>query len=112
MVVMGNCRGLPDRTHVCGVHMYTSPMWIRVRTHVHASRCMHMRVYSFTVSDSVLSGRVSEYSACESKVQLVLLARGIQLSEYSVYASRCMPVMQEHALLYCAVVRVRPLDAS
>ena len=51
--------------------------------------------------------RVSEYSTCESKVQQVLLARGIQLCEYSVYASRCMPVLQEHAPLYCAVVRVR-----
>ena len=30
--------------------------------------------------------RVSEYSTCESKVQQVLLARGIQLCEYSVYA--------------------------
>ena len=63
MVVMGNC-GLPDRTHVCGLHMYTSPMWIRVRTHVHASRCMHMTVYSFTVSDSFLSG------ACQSTIHV------------------------------------------
>ena len=60
----GKLRGLPDRTHVCGVHLHTSPMWIRVRTHVHASRCMHMRVYSFTVSDSFLSG------ACQSIVHV------------------------------------------
>ena len=51
--------------------------------------------------------RVSEYNAFESKVQEVLLARGIQLCEYSVYASRCMPVLQELAPLYCAVGRVR-----
>ena len=51
--------------------------------------------------------RLSEYSTCESKVQQLLLARGMQLWEYSVYALRCMPVLQEHALLYCAVVRVR-----
>ena len=46
--------------------------------------------------------RVSEYRTCKSKVQQVLLAKGIQLCEYSVYASRCMPVLQEHA----------PLDAT
>ena len=103
----GQLPGVPDGTHVCGVHMYTWPRWIRVRTHVHASRCMRMRVYSFTVSDCFPIRRVSEYSTCESRVQQVLLARGIQLCEYSVYASRCMPVLQEHAPWYCAVVRVR-----
>ena len=107
MVVLGNCRGLPDGTHVCGVHMYTSPRWIRVRTHVHASTCMHMRGFSFTVSDSLPIRRVSEHSTCDSKVQQVLLANGIHLCQYSVYASRCMPVLQGHAPLYCAVVRVR-----
>ena len=64
MVATGNFRGLPDRKHVCRVQLYTSPMWIRVRTHIHASRCMHMRVYSFTVSDSFLSG------ACQSTVHV------------------------------------------
>ena len=107
MVVVGNCRGLPDGKHVCVVHMYTSPRWLCVRTQVHASRCMHMRVYSLTVSDSFPIWRVSEYSTCESKVQQVLLARGIQLCEYSVYASRWMSVLQEHAPLYWAVARVR-----
>lgn len=51
--------------------------------------------------------RVSEYSTCESKVQQVLLARGIQLCDYSVYASRCMRVLREHAPLHCALVMVR-----
>ena len=107
MFLMGNCTGLPYGTHVYSVHIYTSPRWIRVRTHVHASRCIHQRVYSFTASDSFAIRHVPWYSACESKVQQVLLARGIQLGEYSVYASCCMPVLQEHEPLYCAVVRVR-----
>ena len=66
-----------------------------------------MRVSSFTVSDSFPIGRVSEYSTCDSKVQQVLFARGIQLCENSLYASRCIPALQEHAPLYCAVFRVR-----
>ena len=60
----GQLPGVSNGTHVCSVHLYTSSRWIRVCTHVHASRCMHMRVYSFTVSDSFQSG------ACRSTVHV------------------------------------------
>ena len=72
MVVVGNCGGLPDWTHVCGVQLYTSPMWIRVRTHVHASKYMHMRDYSLTVSDSVVVNAVHVSNGCASRVEFLL----------------------------------------
>ena len=109
---MSNYGGLPDRTRVCSVHLHTYPpvhvskmdtcSYTYTRIQVYAYECLQffsVRLFSIR--------RVSEYSACESKVQQVLLARGIKLCEYSVYASRCMPVLQEHAPLYCALVRVR-----
>ena len=88
-------------------------------THVHVAKvgsctytCTCIQVYTYEglqfCSVRFFSiRRVWEYSTCEPKVQQVLLARGIQLCEYSVYASRCMPVLQGHAPLCCAVVRVR-----
>ena len=104
--------GLPDQTHVCGVHLYTSlPVHVS-KVDTCSYTCTRIQVYAYEgllfYSVRLFSiRRVSEYSACESKVQQVLLARGIQLCEYSVYASRCMPVLQEHAPLLCAVGRVR-----
>ena len=97
---------------MCRVHLYTSPPVHVSKVDTCSYTCTRIQVYAYEglqfYSGRLFSiRRVSEYSACESKVQQVLLARGIQLCEYSAYASRCMPVLQEHAPLYCAVVIVR-----
>ena len=92
---------------MCAVYTCTRPN-VDSRTYT----CTRIQVYAYGglqfYSVRLFSiWRVSENSTCESKVQQVLLARGIEFCEYPVYASRCMPVLQEHAPLYCAVVRVR-----